>query len=51
MFILEAHSWSFLSIFETKSNLSDAYKRVYVVFVIRLFRGRKNSHWENRLPR
>ena len=48
MFILEAHSWSFLSIFETKSNLSDAYKKVYVVFVIRLFRGRKNSHWEKK---
>ena len=49
MFILEADSWSFLSIFETESNLSDAYKKVYAVFVIRLFRGRKKSYWENRL--
>ena len=49
MFILEAHSWSFRSIFETELNLSDAYKRVCVVFVISLFRGRKTSHWENRL--
>ena len=49
MFILEAHSSSFLSIFETESNISDAYKKVYVVFVVRLFQGRKNSHWENRL--
>ena len=44
MFILEAHSRSFLSIFETGSNLSDAYKNVYVVFIITLFRGRKKSH-------
>ena len=51
MFILEPHSWSFLSTFETESNLSDAYKKAYVVFFIRLFRGRKNSHWENRLSR
>ena len=27
MFILEAHSWSFLSIFEIESNLSDVYKK------------------------
>ena len=51
MFILEAHFWSFFSIFETESNLSDAYKKVCVVFVIRLFQCRKNSYWENRLSR
>ena len=34
MFVLEAHFWSFLSIFEVETNLSDAYKKVYVVFVI-----------------
>ena len=39
MSILEYHSWSFLGIFEVKSNLS----------VTRLFQCRKNSHWENRL--
>ena len=27
MFILKAHSWSFLSIFETELNLSDACKK------------------------
>ena len=27
MFILEVHSWSFLSIFEAETNLYDAYKK------------------------
>ena len=26
-FIVKAHSWSFLSIFEAEPNLSDAYKK------------------------
>ena len=49
MFILEAHSSNFLCIFEAESNPPDAYKKVYVVFVVRLFQCRKNSHRENRL--
>ena len=49
MFILEAYSSNFLSIFEAESNPPDAYKKVYVVFVVRLFQCRKNSHRENRL--
>ena len=36
MFILEVHSWSFLSISEAETNLYDAYKKVHVMFVIRL---------------
>ena len=36
MFILEVHSWSFVNIFEAETNLSDAYKKVYVAFIIRL---------------
>ena len=34
MFILEAHSWNSLSIFAAEPNLSDGYKKVYVVFVV-----------------
>ena len=30
-FIFEAHSWSFLSILEAETNLSDVYKKVYAV--------------------
>ena len=51
VFILEAHTWSFLSIFEAEPNLSHAYKKLYVGFVIKLFQCRKNYHWENRLSR
>ena len=51
VFILDGHTWSFLSIFEAEPNLSDAYKKLYVGFVIKLFQCRKNSHLENRLSR
>ena len=33
MFILEVHSWSFLNIFKAETNLFDAYKKAYVVFI------------------
>ena len=43
MFILEVHSSSLLSIFKAKTNLSDAYKKVHVVFVVRLSINKKFS--------
>ena len=34
MFIPEAHSWNFLSIFEAETNLFDGYKTVFSVCYI-----------------
>ena len=43
IFILEVHSSSLLSIFKAKTNLSDAYKKMHVVFVVRLSINKKFS--------